>query len=182
MGLVRGRAAILVLSLLVFAGDSLSAQQNRPWKPGDFRGLVAGKSTRKDVVRGLGTATPKKGRLLDTYVYEGKGDFGANVIVEVRRATGVIETITERFSPNITRTQARKKYGEDFREIQYSIADCPREGVNTLAYQDPNGPIGLLVYSQQGIVLWPNEEGFDIAAALYLPKPLPSKRPVCAKR
>ncbi|MDT8068651.1 MAG: hypothetical protein ROO76_10865 [Terriglobia bacterium] len=176
------RATVLLFSLLVCAGGGLSAQQNRPWKPADFRGLVAGKSTRKDVIRMLGAATPKRGRQLETYSYAGKGDFGANVIVEVRLATGVIETITERFSPNITRTQAHKKYGEDYREVQYSVADCPHEGVNALAYRDPNGPIGLLVYSKQGIVLWPNHEGFDIAAALYLARPLPSKRPVCPKR
>ncbi len=126
--------------------------------------------------------TPKPGKKIDTYTYPGKGDFGGKVIVEVDRVTGVVETITELFSPNITRTQARKKYGENYKEVHSSIADCPHEGVNALAYRDPNGPIGLLVYSQQGIVLWPNQEGFDIAAALYLAKPLPGKKPVCAKR
>ncbi len=172
----------MTLSWLLLAAAGLSAQQRPEWKPGNFRGLLTGKSTRKDVTRALGAATPKKGRHIETYMYPGKGDFGANVIVEVNSATGVVETITERFSPNITRTQARKKYGDNYKEIQYSIADCPHESANALVYRDPNGPIGLLVYSQQGIVLWPNEEGFDIAAALYLAKPLPNKRPVCSKR
>lgn len=173
---------VSLLAVLLLAGMELSAQQRRAWKPGEFQGLVAGKSTRKDVTRVLGVTTPKRSAHLEIYSYPGKGDFGASVTVEVNRATGVVETITERFSPNITRTQARKKFGESYNEGQYSIADCPHEGVNSPVYRDSNGPIGLIEYPQQGLVLWPNEEGFDIAAALYLAKPLPGRKPVCAKQ
>jgi hypothetical protein len=165
--------------VLFLATTGLAGQQRSAWKPGEFQGLVAGKSTWKDVIRVLGEITPKTSAHLETFNYPRRGDFGANVIVEVNRATGVVETITLRFSPNITRTQARKKYGEHYNEVQYSIADCPHEGVNGPVYRDPKGGIGLIEYPQQGLVLWPNEEGFDIAAALYLPKPLPGKKPMC---
>lgn len=171
-----------LLGLLLLASAGLAAQQGSTWKPGDFKGLIAGKSTRKDVARVLGVATPKRTAHLEIYDYPGKGDFGSRVIVEVNQATGLVGTITERFAPNITRTQARKKYGERYNEVQYSIADCPQEGVNAPAYRDPKGPIGLIEYPQQGLVLWPNEEGFDIAAALYLAKPMPGKKPACTKR
>ncbi len=174
--------AVRVLALMLFASSGLAAQQRSVWKPGEFRGLVAGRSTRKDVVRVLGATTPKTSAHLESYSYASKGDFGSSVIVEVNRATGLVQTITERFSPNITRTQARKKFGERYNEVQYSIAECPHEGVDALAYRDPKGPIGLIEYPQQGLVLWPNEQGFDIAAALYLAKPLPSKKPVCSKQ
>lgn len=130
----------------------------------------------------LGVAEPKRTAHLETYTYPGKGDFGSNIVVEVNRAAGVVETITERFSPNITRTQARKKFGERYNEVQYSIADCPHEGVNAPVYRDPKGPIGLIEYPQAGLLLWPNKEGFDIAAVLYLAKPLPGKKTACAKR
>ncbi len=176
------RTTARVLAVLLLASAGLAGQQRSAWKPGEFRGLVAGKSTRKDIVCVLGATTPKTTAHLETYDYPGKGDFGSNVIVEVNRATGVVETITERFAPNITRTQARKKFGERYNEVQYSIADCPHEGVNAPVYRDPKGPIGLIEYPQQGLVLWPNAEGFDIAAALYLAKPMPGKRPVCSKR
>lgn len=176
----RWRAAAFLVGVLV-ASCGLAAQQRGTWRSGDFRGLTAGKSTRKDIVRVLGAGTPKTTTHLEIYSFGGKGDFGANIIVEVNRTTGVVETITERFAPNITRTQARKRYGEHYDEVQYSVAECPHEGVNATAYRDPKGPIGLIEYPQQGLVLWPNEEGFDIAAALYLAKPLPAKKPVCAK-
>ena len=173
---------IVAVIMLLLASGALTAQQRKGWKAGEFRGLVAGKSTRKDIVRVLGDSAPKKTAHLEVYGYAGKGDFGSNVTVEVNRATGVVETITERFSPNITRTQARKKFGENYSEDQYSIADCPHEGSNAMAYRDPNGPIGLIVYPKQGLVLWPNQEGFDISAALYLAEPLPGKKPVCRKQ
>ncbi len=175
---VTGHLSVVVL--LVSTG--LAAQQRNAWTPGEWQGIVAGKSTRKDVVRVLGANTAKATPHLETYSYPGKGDFGASVIVEVNRGTGVVKTITERFSPNITRTQARKKFGERYNEVQYSIADCPHEGINALLYRDPKGPIGLIEYPQQGLVLWPNGQGFDIAAALYLAKPLPVNKPICAKK
>jgi hypothetical protein len=167
---------------VLLASAGVAGQQRSAWRPGEFQELVTGRSTRKDVIHVLGATTPKTSTHLETYSYPGKGAFGATVIVEVNRARGVVETITERFSPNITRTQARKKYGERYNEVQYSIADCPHEGVNAPVYRDPKGPIGLIEYPQQGLVLWPNEQGFDIAAALYLAKPLLGKKPVCAKQ
>lgn len=173
---------VRVLAMLLVASGGLAGQQRSTWKPGVFHGLIAGKSTRKDVVRVLGATTPTTSAHLESYSYPGQGDFGSNVIVEVNRGTGVVETITERFSPNITRTQARKKYGEHYNEIQYSIAECPHEGVNALAYRDPKGPVGLIEYPREGLVLWPNEQGFDIAAALYLAKPMPMKKPACSKQ
>lgn len=177
------RTAVNLLAMTtLLASVGLVGQQRSGWKAGEFKGLVAGKATRKDVVRVLGASTPKTTPHLEVYSYPGKGDFGSNVTVEVSRATGRVETITERFAPNITRTQARKKYGEKYNEVQYSVAECPHEGLNALAYRDSNGPIGLIEYPQQGLVLWPNQEGFDIAAALYLAKPLPGKKPVCAKQ
>lgn len=177
----RTTVNFLVMAMLL-ASVGVAAQQRKAWKAGEFRGLVAGKATRKDVVRVLGASTPKTTPHLDIYSYPGKGDFGSNVTVEVNRATGRVETITERFAPNITRTQARKKYGENYNEVQSSVAECPHESVNAMAYRDSNGPIGLIEYPQLGLVLWPNQEGFDIAAALYLAKPLPAKKPVCGKR
>ncbi|MGE5111921.1 MAG: hypothetical protein ACM3JB_13755 [Acidobacteriaceae bacterium] len=164
--------------------SSIAVAQGRSaaWKPGEFSGLVAGKSTRKDVIRMLGANEPRREKLQETYTYSGKGDFSSTLIIEVNRATGVVDTITEQFSPNITRTQAHKKYGNDYREVQYSIADCPHEGVNPLAYRDPKGLVELIEYPQKGLILWPNREGFDIAAAVYLARPLPGKKPACAKR
>lgn len=175
-------AKVFWMACLLASSMAVAQVRGATWKPGEFSGLVAGKSSRKDVIRVLGANDPKKEKRLETYSYRGKGDFSSTLIIQVNRATGVVETITEQFSPNITRTQAHKKYGNDYREVQYSMLDCPHEGVNPLAYRDPKGPVELIEYPQKGLILWPNREGFDIAAAVYLAKPLPRKRPVCAKQ
>ena len=177
----RTAVNLLVMAMLL-ASVGVAGQQRKAWKAGEFKGLVAGKATRKDVVRVMGATAPTRTPHLEVFNYPGKGDFGSNVTVEVSRATGLVETITERFAPNITRTQAHKKYGENYDEVQYSVAECPHESVNAMAYRDSKGPIGLIEYPQQGLVLWPNQEGFDIAAALYLAKPLPGKKPICGKQ
>lgn len=175
-------ARVFWIACLLISSLAAAQGRSRAWKPGEFSGLVAGKSTRKDVIRVLGASEPKKEKRLETYTYPGKGDFSSTLVIEVNRATGVVETMTEQFSPNITRTQAHKKYGNDYREVQYSLVDCPHEGVNPLAYRDPKGPVELTEYPQQGLILWPNREGFDIAAAVYMARPFPGKKPVCAKR
>ncbi len=164
------------LTLLVCAGF----YQQR-WKPAQYGELTAGKSTRKDVIRVLGDATPKKSGSLETYTYPGKGDFGGDVVIEVNQATGVIESVIVQFSPNITRTQARKKYGNDYHEIRYSISECPHDGSLPLAYRDPKGGVELIEYPQKGLVLWPNQYGLDIAAAVYRAKELPKIKPRCRK-
>lgn len=168
----------LVLLLLAVACAGAKAQA---WKPGQFGELVAGKSTRADVIRVLGAADPGKGARVETYKYAAKGDLGGDVLVEVNRTTGVVESITVQFSPNVTRTQAYKKYGRDYKEVNYSVVNCPQNGATPLVYRNPKGGVELLEYPQKGLVLWPNQYGFDIAAAVYLARPLPSKKPACGK-
>ena len=174
-GLKRKIAVVLLLS------GFATAQQGPVWKAGQFRELVTGKANRKDVVRVLGAAKPTKTGKLETYSYEDKGEFGGKVLVDVNAATGVVESVTEHFSPNLTRTQAYKKYGKDYNEVRYSISSCPQEGSTPMVYRDAKGGIELLEYPKKGLILWPNQYGFDIAAAVYRAKALPGKKPQCGK-
>jgi hypothetical protein len=173
-------SVLTILCLLFWASRALT-QQSTAWRPGQFGELTAGKSTRKDVVRLLGAGQPKRGARLETYAYPHRGDFSGDLFVEVNRLSGIVETITVQFPTNLTRTQAYKKYGRDYNEVNYSIGDCSHEGLNPPAYRDPKGPVELIEYPSKGLVLWPNREGFDFAAALYLAKPLPKSRPNCGK-
>ncbi len=167
---------------LGLAGCANFALGQAAWRAGQFGEVVTGKSTRKDVVRLLGRTEPKRVGRLEQYTYSGKGDFSADVVVEVNAATGVVEAVTEQFTTNITRTQAYRKYGRDYNEIRYSIANCPHESVNPLVFRDPQGPIEMIEYPGKGLVLWPNRDGFDIAAAVFLAKPLPKSKPKCGTK
>lgn len=167
---------ITALAVCLLATNS-SAQE---WVPGKFGELITGKSKAKDVLRVLGPAKPKRGKTLLTYAYPGKGDFGGDLVLEVSRLSGVVETITSRPAQNITRTEAYRKFGKDYNEVTYTVAKCG-EGTNPPVYRDKNGPVELLEYPKQGIILWPNAYGFDIAAIVYRAKPLPRTKPVCPK-
>ena len=159
---------------------SFAASAQSSWTPGRFGELVTGQSKVKDVLRVLGPAEPKQGKRLTTYTYPGKGDFGGGLIVEVSNTTKVIEVITSRPAQNITRTEAYRKFGKDYREVTYAAAKCG-EGTNPPVYRDKNGAVELIEYPTQGIVLWPNRYGFDIAAIVYLARPLPTSKPKCPK-
>lgn len=177
---MRGRRTplgiITFLATCLFAAN-IFAQE---WTPGKYGGLVTGKSKAKDVLRIFGPSEPKRGKMLITYTYPGKGDFDGELVVEVSRATDVVETITSRPAQNITRTEAYRKFGKNYDEVTYSVAKCG-EGTNPPVYRDKNGPVELLEYPKQGIILWPNAYGFDIAAIVYRAKPLLKTKPVCSK-
>jgi hypothetical protein len=51
-----------------------------------------------------------------------------------------------------------------------------------MVYRDAKGGIELLEYPQKGLILWPNQYGFDIAAAVYRAKALPGNKLVCGKK
>lgn len=161
--------------LLILLASSAPAQN---WTPGRFGELVTGKSKTRDVFRVLGPADKKVGKRIITYTYPGKGDFGGKLIVEISRANGIVESITSRPSQNITRTEAYRKFGKDYNEVTYAVAKCG-EGTNPPVYRQKNGPVELLEFPDQGVVLWPNAYGFDIAAIVYLAKPLPAAKPRC---
>ena len=175
----RGSAGFAAFVVLCFF-TTLGASAQTAWTPARFGEVVTGRSKAKDVIREFGPAEPAKGKKLITYTYPGKGDFGGDLVIEISRATGLVETVTSRPSQNITRTEAYRKFGKDYLEITYSAAKCG-EGTNPPVYRDKNGPIELLEYPKQGIILWPNAYGFDIAAILYRAKPLPFTKPDCPK-
>jgi hypothetical protein len=164
------------LAVVVIGLASICLAQS--WVPGRFAELITGTSRTKDVLRVLGPAQPKVGKSLITYSYPGKGDFGGDLTVEISRSTGIVQTITSRPEQNITRTEAYRKFGRDYNEVHYSVAKCG-EGTNPPVYRDKNGAVELLEYPRQGVILWPNRYGFDIAAIVYRAKPLPATKPHC---
>ncbi len=173
------RFAVLPLSrfaVVLFVLTSLSFAQS--WTPGRYGELVTGKSKTRDVLRILGPAKPKIGKRLVTYTYPGKGDFGGELTVEISRATGIVQTLTSRPEQNVTRTEAYRKFGNDYNEVTYSVAKCG-EGTNPPVYRDKKGIVELLEFPKQGVILWPNRYGFDIAAIVYTAKPLPVTKPRC---
>jgi len=175
---LRPKSHFTVLGMILLA-LICGAEAQQTWKAGEFQGLLTGKATRKDVLRVLGATEASKNARIEIYSYPNDG---GKVVVEVNRQSGLVETIAQQYSPNITRTEASRRFGKDYREVRYSISPCPQTGAIPSVYRDPKGGIELLEYSGKGLVLWPNQYGFDIAAAVYRASPLPAKKQVCGKR
>ncbi len=171
------RRAVLLTAMILLLSSSICLAQGA-WTPGQYGEIVTGKSKTKDVLRVFGPAEPRTGNKILTYTYPGKGDFGGDLIVEISKTTGVVQAITSRPAQNITRTEAQRKFGKDYNEVTYAVAKCG-EGTNPPVYRDKKGAVELLEYPKQGVVLWPNRYGFDIAAIVYLAKPLPGTKPSC---
>jgi hypothetical protein len=171
---MRFSAAILLLAASLFAAPPPSTLR---WTPASFRGLAIGRARRAEALRLLGspdavTRTPKGEEL----IYKQRGDHKGDLAVRLDHA-GVVFEIQESFPVAIPRTRIYKELGPDALTAHYSQAKC---AANAL-YRDPSGAIELTLYPARGIVLWPDQVGYDFAAMLYVAhQPGADRAPACA--
>jgi hypothetical protein len=169
---MRLSAAILLLTASLFAAPPR-------WTPASFRGLALGSAHRSDAVRLLGPPdadTPtRSGQEL---IYKARGDHKGDLAVRLDRS-GVVFEIKESFPVAIPRSRIYKELGQDARTAHFSLARCSDNSL----YRDPAGAIELTLYPARGIVLWPDQFGYDFAAILYVARqPGASRAPACAGR
>jgi hypothetical protein len=169
---MRLSAAIFLLTASLFAAP-------RPWTPANFRGLTVGRTHREDAVRALGapnTARPLPGG--EELTYTALGVHRGDLSVRLDRS-GVITEIQEALPVAIPRTQIYREFGKDALTAHFSKAKCASDAL----YRDPRGAIELTLYPARGIVLWPDQYGYDFAAILYVARPPGlAQMPACAKR
>jgi hypothetical protein len=170
MAYVRLSAAILLLTSSLFAAPP-------PWTPANFRGLTVGRAHRADAVRVLGTpdaASPTQNG--EELSYKARGDHKGDLLLRLDRA-GVITEIQEALPVAIPRTQIYKEFGKNALTAHFSKAKCAADAL----YRDPRGAIELTLYPARGVVLWPDQYGYDFAAILYVARPPGlAREPVCA--
>jgi hypothetical protein len=110
--------------------------------------------------------------------YKGRGDHRGELSLRLDRA-GVIIEIQEAFPVSIPRTQIYKELGQEALTAHFSKAKCAGD----VLYRNPRGAIELTLYPGRGIVLWPDQYGYDFAAILYLARPPGLTRvPACAAK
>ena len=72
-----------------------------------------------------------------------------------------------------------KELGQDALTAHFSQARCAAAAL----YRDPAGAIELTLYPARGIVLWPDQFGYDFAAILYVARPPGASRaPACVSQ
>ncbi len=169
---MRSAAAILLYAASLFAAAL-------PWTAGSFRGLTVGRAHRADALRTLGNpdlATPSAGG--EDLLYKERGSHHGDLTVRLDRS-GLVTEIQELFPVAIPRTQIYKELGDNALTAHFSWAKC---AANAL-YRDPRGAVELTLYPARGIVLWPDQLGYDFAAIHYVARePGLAHPPACVSR
>jgi len=162
-------SAILLLSVGLFAAPP-------PWTPASFHGLATGRARHEDALRALGPAdADTHTRTGEELVYKARGDHKGDLTVRLDRS-GVVFEIQESLPVAIPRTILYKEFGNDALTAHFSRAKCAAGAL----YRDPGGAIELALYPARGIVLWPDQFGYDFAAILWVVRqPGLSRAPAC---
>ena len=96
-------------------------------------------------------------------LYKARGAHKGDLTVRLDRS-GTITEIQESFPVAIPRTKIYQEFGKDALTAHFSLAKCAGNAL----YRDPRGAIELTLYPSRGIVLWPDQYGYDFAAIHYL--------------
>ena len=163
--------AILALTTSLFAAPP-------PWTAASFRGLTVGRARHEDVVRTLGNPdADNRTRNGEELIYKARGDRKGDLAVRIDRS-GIVTEIQESFAVAVPRTKIYQELGKDAMTAHFSRAKCAADAL----YRDPRGAIELTLYPARGIVLWPDQYGYDFAAILYVVRePGLARTPPCAQ-
>jgi hypothetical protein len=166
--------------------DANRLKSRADWRPGAYRGLKMGKSSRADVLRVLGE--PKR---VDTpadqppndlhsevwYVYDGGGEFPGELTVVIDKRTDVLLGID--LSPdNLAKEDAVKHFGPDYILTRYDFDECLGNEESAPLYESPNGSLLEVEYRQRGIAISLDDDG-KVNTISYVSKPIGSQQSRC---
>jgi hypothetical protein len=181
---MRWFAAIALLVASLLAATLTTTQAARlaatpSWTPANFRGLSLGRAQRSEVVRLLGSPdSASRGHDGEELFYKSRGSHKGDLTVRLNRFAVATE-VQESFPVAIPRTILYKEFGQDALTAHFSRAKCAAD----VLYRDPRGNIELSFYPSRGIVLWPDQYGYDFAAVLYVAQqPGLARAPACVKK
>jgi hypothetical protein len=177
--LVLFTAAVAAVFFCLNAAAESAKTATPRWKPANFHGMTMGKTHREDALRALGRPDAenktKEGAEL---TYRARGEHKGDLTVKLS-PTALVTEIDEAFPVAIPRTHIDRELGKDAMTAHYSQAACAGNAL----YRDARGPLELTLYPRLGIVLWPDQYGYDFAAMRYMAtQPGLSHPPVCVKR
>jgi hypothetical protein len=173
---MRIAATLLLLAASLFAAPPR-------WTPANFRGLAVGRAHRADAIHLLGPPdSSNRTHDGEELIYKGRGDHKGDLAVRLDRS-GLVFEIQESFPVAIPRTRIYKELGADALTAHFSQSRCDSNAAAHALYRDPGGAIELTLYPARGIVLWPDQFGYDFAAILYVAHPPGAARaPACSGR
>lgn len=182
---VRRIYAAALAAVLLFTAPCVGQAQSPPrlksvlrWTPAKYHGLAVGRARRAEVLRVLGEPQAiNKVKDGNELVYRARGEHRGDITVKLSRA-GVVDEIREAFPVALPRTSLYRELGKDAVTARYGFAACTGNAI----YRDARGPLELTLFPRLGVVLWPDQYGYDFAAMRYTARlPGLARRPACVK-
>ena len=175
--------ALLITALTFFSSGSgyqTSSSRNRGWRPGTYRGLTVGKSTRADMLRTLGPPLssspaadqdPPQPIIWNDYGTI-HGDLSGQLAVEVDSRDNKIVSIS--VAPkHMSKADAIKYFGKDYSLMGYE--SCPGQAPEAdvgFVYENPkSADIDYLEYRARGIAIHLDYQG-NVDAIYFVNEPI----------
>jgi hypothetical protein len=127
------------------------------WQPGQYRGLVTGKSTTKDVVRVLGLPS-WQGKPIEVPEVPGEEEWSYKLptpqgeCCDLFFKNGVLKSVSLRLD-GMQSSEAERLFGPGFGPVRFSAKDDGSETGSSPICEDPKGDIVMLLNSEKGLSL-----------------------------
>ena len=178
--LLNTMVATLIMTMPVYRAVA-QAPALKPWSAAVYRGLVAGTSTREDVLKLLGKPAwsggePDTGTPIITYTVS--DPVPGSLIVYI--TNGILDGVRLLPIKPLTRSEISRLFGPGYVVVHYAIDECLAEGGTAPTYEAPDGPITQLEYRDRGIVA--DLQNSEVTSIAFVSRSVVPTKSVCAER
>jgi hypothetical protein len=164
-----GLCAVALLATGVIAiGQQTAAEK---WQPGQYRGLITGKSTMEDVVRVLGNPS-WRGKPIEVPDETDAAEWNYNIdtpqgkCCDLYFRSGVLQSIDLKLR-GLLLNEAEKQFGGKFERVRFRTEEDTQATGSGQMCEDLNGDSALFVNPKKGISLWIDPAGVLARQAVF---------------
>lgn len=146
------------------------------WAPGNYWGIIPGRSKRADVLRILGEplTTGKSANDLPAgaspLTYDNyKSDEIAGKLEIISSADDIVDSINI-YPDNFSQKNAIERFGTGYRKTAYSFLECPGDAGSSRIRENAEGDLEYFEYRPQGIAIFMDDDG-KVQSISYLKGP-----------
>lgn len=173
--------ALILLTPCVTSAQTKALNHKVVWKPGEYKGLVVGKSTLTDARRVFGKeiwqgSQPDGCSRTRIHTLQLGGNDSDTVEITAQRNT--ITGISIQLKTPLSRDEAVSRFGKHFQITRYATDECKGCGGSAPLCVSPKGDTEVMEYPSHGFFLWPDSYG-GLTSVEYTSKPASSAKCSC---
>ena len=158
------------------------------WKPGVFKGLIVGKSSRSDVLKTLGDPIstgnagddlPKTSTdtgIVDEYSYV--DGFRGKLVVTSSKKTKLVTSIVI-YPDDLALKDVTPLYGDRYTKTRYSFVQCTGDAGSSAIKESKKGDLEFIEFRSSGIVIDANNPEQKVKSIEYVGGPIGINEPSC---